>query len=87
MDDKQLISALIVIIASLLSDKKKDRDNYEWIDLIDRWVRSEQGRHALKRLMIDNVTVERISEEIDRSPRHTSRIISKAKTELFKHVS
>ncbi len=85
MSDKELISALIVIIASLLAPK--DRDNYEWVDLIDRWVRSEQGRHALKRLMIDNVTVERISEEIDRSPRHTSRIISKAKTELFKHVS
>ena len=85
MSDKELISALIVIIASLLAPK--DRDNYEWVDLIDRWVRSEQGRHALKRLMIDNVTVERISEEIDRSPRHTARIISKAKTELFKHVS
>ena len=85
MSDKELISALIVIIASLLAPK--DRDNYEWVDLIDRWVRSEQGRHALKRLMIDNITVEKISEEIDRSPRHTSRIISKAKTELFKHVS
>ena len=87
MTDKELISCLIVVIASLLADKKETRDNYEWIDLIDRWVRSERGRHVLKRFMVDHITVEKISEEIDRSPRHTSRIISKAKEELFSQMS
>lgn len=98
MSDKELISALIIIIASLLKDGGKPfdmrelkkrvrmRDNVECADLINRWVRSEMGREALKRHLLDGMVIERVAEEIDRSPRQTARILNKAKDEIEKHI-
>ncbi|MBR0090244.1 MAG: hypothetical protein IJP92_00880 [Lachnospiraceae bacterium] len=86
MNDKVMISALIMVIASLLKSKR-EYDNHEIVELIEKWVRSEMGRAALKRHMIDDVSIESISEEIDRSPRQTARIIKKARQELQSHMS
>ena len=98
MDDKQLISALILIIASLLKDqgkpfnmrelreriKKHNRD--ECVELINQWVKSEMGRDALKRHLVDKKTFEAVAEEIDRSPKQAERIINKYGEELYAHV-
>ena len=98
LSDKELITGLVLIVASMLEEKGdplstdtlrerlKRYDNYARIELIDRWVHSETGRTVLKRLLIDHVSGEAISEEIDRSPRQTARIIKQAKTELSGHI-
>lgn len=84
MDDRELIAALILLIAHMLGDT--DINNAEYAKLIDLWVRSERGRMVLKRSMIDDIPVEQIAVEIDRSPRQTSRILQRARSELQKHI-
>lgn len=87
MSDKELIAALVMVIASLLAEKPGTRSNQEYADLIDMWIHSERGRTALKRNLIDGMTVEQIAEEIDRSPRQTARILKRGKEELQQKMS
>ena len=42
------------------------------------------NRHVLKRYLIDGISIERIAEEVDRSPRQTARIIKGGKIQLNK---
>ena len=98
MSDKELISALILIIASLLKEQGKpfnmkvlrervrEHSNAECVALINTWVKSETGREALKRHLVDKQTFEAIAEEIDRSPKQAERIIKKYGEELYSHV-
>lgn len=87
MSDKELIAALIMVIASLLTEKPGARSNQEYADLIDLWIHSERGRAVLKRSLIDGMTVEQIAEEIDRSPRQTARILKRGKEVLSTKMS
>ena len=59
-------------------------DRYEWEKLIDRWIFDEKDRVILKRKFLDNISLEKIAEEIDMSDRQTKRRFQKAKTKLFK---
>ena len=98
MNDKELISVLILIIASLLKEQGRpfsmkalrnrirSRQNDECVDLINAWVKSETGREALKRHLVDKKSYEAVAEEIDRSPKTAERIINKYGEELYSHV-
>lgn len=61
-------------------------DRYEWEDLIDRWIFDEKDRIILKRKFLDNVSLERIAEDLDMSPRQINRRFNKAKMQLFKRI-
>lgn len=86
MSDKELINALIVVIAMLLKEpcnnikalrnRMRKYDNIESIDLINKWVRSERGRSVMSRLLIDGASIETISEEINLSQKQASRVAS-----------
>lgn len=43
---------------------KWHKDRYELEDIIDRWVFDEDARKILKRKLFDNISFERIAEEI-----------------------
>lgn len=55
--------------------------------LIDLWVFSEKNRHILKRSWLDDVSLERIAEEVDLTTRATFARYQKAKAQFFKHVT
>ena len=40
-------------------------DRYEIEDIIDRWIFDEMTRKILKRKLLDNITFERLAEELD----------------------
>lgn len=70
----------------MLSIDDSGLDRYQLDNLIERWTFDAIDRKILKRKLLDNVSIEKISEEIDMSPRQTSRRYEKAKEHLFKHV-
>lgn len=76
---------LLALIAAIFW-KPHDLSNSQLEKLIDEWLHSERDRNVMKRHMIDGICVEALSEEIDRTPRQTARIIKKAKSELSKHI-
>ncbi len=61
-------------------------DRYQFSELIDRWIFDEKDRIILKRKFLDNISLERISEDLDMSPRQVNRRFNKAKMQLFKHI-
>ena len=83
--NRELTIACFVLMAVLVR-RKSDLSNSEYERLIDEWIHSEIERKALKRHLIDGIHIEPLSEEIDRSPRQTARILKKAQQNLFKHI-
>jgi DNA-directed RNA polymerase specialized sigma subunit len=69
-----------------LNIEENNIDRFEWENLIDRWVFDEKDRIILKRKFLDNVSLEKIAEEIDMSVVQTNRRFTKAKKQLFKHI-
>lgn len=69
---------------NIVEDSNLDR--YEWENLIDRWIFDEKDRIILKRKFLDNISLEKIAEEIDLSDRQTKRRFNKAKIQLFKRI-
>lgn len=61
-------------------------DRYEWENLIDRWIFDEKDRIILKRKFLDNISLERIAEDLDMSTRQINRRFKKAKMQLFKRI-
>lgn len=61
-------------------------DRYEWENLIDRWIFDEKDRIILKRKFLDNVSLERIAEDLGMSTRQINRRFNKAKNQLFKRL-
>ena len=61
-------------------------DRFAWENLIDRWIFDERDRIILKRKFLDNISLERIAEEIDMSVVQTNRRFKKAKMQLFKKI-
>ena len=61
-------------------------DRYEWENLIDRWIFDKKDRIILKRKFLDNVSLEKIAEDLGMSPRQINRRFNKAKMQLFKRL-
>lgn len=58
----------------------------EWERLINLFIFDEVDRVILKRKLLDNVSVEQISEEIDFSVSQTKRRLSKSFNKLIKKI-
>ena len=69
---------------NMIEDSNLDR--FTWENLIDRWIFDEKDRIILKRKFLDNISLERIAEEIDMSVVQTNRRFKKAKIQLFKKI-
>lgn len=61
-------------------------DRYQFSDLIDRWIFDEKDRIILKRKFLDNISLEKIAEDLGMSPRQINRRFNKAKMQLFKRI-
>lgn len=61
-------------------------DRYQFAELIDRWIFDEKDRIILKRKFLDNISLERIAEDLDMSTRQVNRRFNKAKMQLFKRL-
>jgi AraC-like DNA-binding protein len=69
-----------------LNIEDSNLDRYQFSDLIDRWIFDEKDRIILKRKFLDNVSLEKIAEDLDMSPRQINRRFNKAKMQLFKRL-
>lgn len=58
----------------------------EWEHLIDERIFSERDRCIMKRLLLDDVSYESISEEVGLSTRYTKTIASKSMKILLEHI-
>lgn len=58
----------------------------EWEHLIDERIFSERDRYIMKRLLLDDVSYESISEEVGLSTRYTKTIASKSMKILLEHI-
>ncbi len=61
-------------------------DRFEWENLIDRWIFDEKDRIILKRKFLDNISLEKIAEDLGMSARQINRRFNKAKIQLFKRL-
>ena len=59
---------------------------YEIDDLIEKWIFSERDRYILKRIILDGICYEKVSEEIGMSVRQTKRIAISRMKILIKHI-
>jgi predicted DNA-binding protein YlxM (UPF0122 family) len=62
---------------------ESEYDRYQWEELIDRWVFSEEQREMLKRYLLDGITYERLAEEFECSRDKIARLIPKLQKRLF----
>lgn len=54
--------------------------------IIDEYIHSERDRAIIKRRLIDGVSIERLAEEFDRSPRAMQRKVAKLQAAVFLHM-
>lgn len=54
--------------------------------IIDEYIHSERDRAIIKRRLIDGVSIERLAEEFDRSPRAMQRTVARLQTKVFLHL-
>jgi hypothetical protein len=54
--------------------------------IIDEYIHSERDRAIIKRRLIDGISIERLAEEFDRSPRAMQRKIAKLQSVVFLHM-
>lgn len=57
----------------------------EWEHLINEWVHSELDRRMLVRYLLDDLTLERIAEEVDLSVVQCQKRVALAKKQLLEH--
>ena len=55
-------------------------------DLIEERIFSQRDRYILKRLLLDGVSYERISEEVSLSTRYTKEVAAKAMKVLIEYM-
>ncbi len=55
-------------------------------DLIEERIFSQRDRYILKRLLLDGVSYERISEEVSLSTRYTKEVAAKAMKVLIEYT-
>lgn len=54
--------------------------------IIDEYIHSERDRAIIKRRLVDGVSIERLAEEFDRSPRAMQRRVAKLQAAVFLHL-
>lgn len=54
--------------------------------IIDEYIHSERDRAIARRRLIDGVSIERLAEEFDRSPRAMQRKVAKLQDVIFCHL-
>ena len=54
--------------------------------IIDEYIHSERDRAIIKRRLIDGISIERLAEEFDRSPRAMQRKLAKLQAVVFLHM-
>lgn len=54
--------------------------------IIDEYIHSERDRQIIKRRLIDGISIERLAEEFDRSPRAMQRRVAKLQAVVFLHM-
>ncbi|MDE5576183.1 MAG: hypothetical protein K2J11_02180 [Oscillospiraceae bacterium] len=59
----------------------------EWIELIDNWIFNEKHRAILKRRILDDIKIEKLSEEFNLSVDSIKKIISKNLPVLKSHIN
>ena len=47
------------------------------LEIIENWIKSERDRKLMKRRLIDGISLEKLSEEFELSPKQTYRITNK----------
>lgn len=57
--------------------------NSEMLRLIDEHIHNDRDRQIARRRLIDGLTIEKLAEEYDRSPRQMQRIVNRIQTTLF----
>lgn len=57
----------------------------EWERLINEWVHSELDRRMLVRYLLDDLTLERIAEEVDLSVVQCQKRVALARKQLLEH--
>lgn len=57
----------------------------EWEHLINEWVHSELDRRMLVRYLLDDITLERIAEEVNLSVVQCQHRVALAKKQLLEH--
>ena len=60
------------------------RDDLEY--LVNQWVKKEPDKTLVKYCVIDEMTIERASELVDRTPRYSAEIIKRYCKELLLHT-
>ena len=63
-----------------------DYTNSKIRELIDEHIHSERDRNILLRRLVDGITIERLAEEFDLSPRQTREIIRRREEQLTRHL-
>jgi hypothetical protein len=51
--------------------------NNQLIEIIENWIKSERDRNLMKRRLIDGISLERLAEEFELSPKQAYRITNK----------
>lgn len=54
--------------------------------VIDEYIHSERDRKIAKRRLIDGVSIERLAEEFERTPRAMQTKVAKLQTIVFRHM-
>lgn len=54
--------------------------------IIDEYIHSERDRKIIKRRLIDGISIERLAEEFERSPRAMQRKVAKLQAVVFLHM-
>ena len=65
---------------------KPEYTNSSVARVIDEYIHSERDRAIIKRRLIDGVSIERLAEEFDRSPRAMQRRVAKLQAAVFLHM-
>lgn len=63
-----------------------EKSRSEWLSLIKEWIHNEEDRRILERYLLDGLSVEAVAEEYNLSTVRMQTRISKAKTQLFRHL-
>jgi len=65
---------------------KPEYTNTNVAAVIDEHIHSERDRAIIKRRLIDGISIERLAEEFDRSPRAMQRTVAKLQAVVFLHL-
>lgn len=66
-----------------IKEKLETKSRSYWELMIDEWIFDELDWHLLKRRLLDNITYERLAEEVNLSTVRTKNRIYKAEKRLF----